>query len=90
MFWVKVLIKINNKCEFQIYQYESPWPSAQAELICLGAYKTPHDKVRCVALTCTTIANILSIGPKMSGKSADDIMPILIYVLIQVSFYNII
>ena len=30
------------------YHYEQPWPSAQAEIRRLAAYKTASDKVACV------------------------------------------
>ena len=44
------------------FQYESPWPSAQAELGQLAAFKTPKDKVACVVRCCQTIMNLLSLS----------------------------
>ena len=43
------------------YHYEAPWPSAQAELGQLAAFKTPKDKVACVVRCCQTIMNLLSL-----------------------------
>ncbi|KAB7498638.1 GTPase-activating protein and VPS9 domain-containing protein 1 [Armadillidium nasatum] len=65
------------------YQYECPWPSAQAELTYLSAYKTSSDKVRCVVRTCKTIMNLLSMGHDSSIPAADDFIPVLVYVLIK-------
>ena len=44
------------------YRYEAPWPSAQAEIRRLAAYKTPADKVVCVTRCCQTIMNLLSLA----------------------------
>ena len=44
------------------YRYEAPWPSAQAEIRRLAAYKTPADKVSCVTRCCQTIMNLLSMA----------------------------
>ena len=46
------------------FHYEAPWPSAQAEIRRLAAYKTPQDKVNCVVRCSQTIMNLLSMATK--------------------------
>lgn len=67
----------------KIYHSECPWPSAQAELTAIVAHKTPRDKVRCVFRCCTNIMNLLSLATDRSVPAADDLMPVLVYVLIK-------
>lgn len=64
------------------YRYEQPWPSAQAEIRRLAAFKTPRDKVACVQRCVKTIINLLSLA---SGKSsaADDLVPVMVFVVIK-------
>merc|ERR1719234_2799124 len=42
------------------YQYECPWPAAQAELRRLAAFKLPVDKVHCISRVSAIIMNLLS------------------------------
>ncbi|KAI6191999.1 hypothetical protein M3Y97_00288400 [Aphelenchoides bicaudatus] len=61
---------------------EAPWPSAQSEISIINAYKSPRDKAACVIRCCETIENLLSLASERS-VSADDITPVLVYVLLQ-------
>lgn len=65
------------------YHYEQPWPSAQAELRRLAAYKTPQDKVCCVVRCSQTIMNLLSIASSKSVPAADDFIPVMVFVIIK-------
>jgi len=68
------------------FRYEAPWPSAQAEIRRLAAYKTPADKVSCVTRCCQTIMNLLSMasgGKSGSVPAADDFVPVMVYVVIK-------
>ncbi|XP_070532532.1 GTPase-activating protein and VPS9 domain-containing protein 1-like [Ptychodera flava] len=65
------------------YRKESPWPSAQAEILTINAYKTPKDKLQCVMRCCSTIMNLLSMANENSVPGADDFVPVLVYVLIK-------
>ncbi|KAK7074988.1 GTPase-activating protein and VPS9 domain-containing protein 1 [Halocaridina rubra] len=67
----------------KLYQYECPWPSAQAEIICINAYKTAGDKLQCVVRASQTIMNLLSLAHDQSVPAADDFIPVLVYVLIM-------
>lgn len=61
---------------------ECPWPAAQQELILLSAYRTAGDKLKCVLNTCNLILNLLNVGGTVG---ADDLLPVLVFVLIKVS-----
>lgn len=65
------------------YHYEAPWPSAQADLRQLAAFRTPKDKVACVVRCCQTIMNLLSLSVKNSVPAADDFLPVLVFVVIK-------
>ncbi|GLH08502.1 Uncharacterized protein GBIM_13724 [Gryllus bimaculatus] len=65
------------------YHYECPWPSAQAEIAAISAYKTPRDKLQCVFRCATTIMNLLAMACVGSVPAADDFVPVLVYVLIK-------
>lgn len=69
---------------FQVYLKEAPWPSAQAEIRTISAYKTPRDKVQCILRMCSTIMNLLSLANEDSVPGADDFVPVLVFVLIKV------
>ncbi|KAH7638557.1 hypothetical protein HUG17_2590 [Dermatophagoides farinae] len=64
------------------YFTTSPWPSAQAELLLLSAYKTPRDKIQCIYRCCSHIITLLSTSQN-SIPSADDLLPVLIFVVIK-------
>ncbi|XP_048505942.1 GTPase-activating protein and VPS9 domain-containing protein 1 isoform X2 [Athalia rosae] len=67
----------------RIYHYECPWPWAQAELAAISAYKTPRDKLQCVFRCATTIMNLLSMASERGIPAADDLIPVLVYVIIK-------
>ncbi|KAM7347013.1 GTPase activating protein and VPS9 domains 1 isoform 2-T4 [Cochliomyia hominivorax] len=69
-------------CIPQIYLSEAPWSFAQQELTFISAYKTPREKLQCV-IRC--ISSIMSLLHMSSGRvpAADDILPVLIYVVIM-------
>lgn len=62
---------------------ECPWPSAQAEISIINAYKSPKDKLTCVMRCCQTIESLCRLSSGRSATSADDITPVLVYVLLQ-------
>ncbi|XP_030630436.1 GTPase-activating protein and VPS9 domain-containing protein 1 isoform X2 [Chanos chanos] len=66
-----------------VYLKEAPWPSAQAEIKTLSAYKTPRDKVQCILRMCSTIMNLLSLANEDAVPGADDFVPVLVFVLIR-------
>lgn len=68
----------------QVYLKEAPWPSAQAEIRTISAYKTPRDKVQCILRMCSTIMNLLSLANEDAVPGADDFVPVLVFVLIKV------
>ncbi len=68
---------------FRQYHYEQPWPSAQAEIRRLAAYKTPQDKVACVVRCSQTIMNLLSLASSKSVPAADDFVPVMVFVIIK-------
>ncbi|XP_066569238.1 GTPase-activating protein and VPS9 domain-containing protein 1 isoform X2 [Amia ocellicauda] len=67
----------------EVYLKEAPWPSAQAEIRTISAYKTPRDKVQCILRMCSTIMNLLSLANEDSVPGADDFVPVLVFVLIK-------
>lgn len=72
--------KLSIPTEFLV---EAPWWFAQQQILQISAYKTALEKVRCVARCILSIMNLLSMT---SGRnpSADDLTPVLIFVLIKV------
>ncbi|KAK0134484.1 GTPase-activating protein and VPS9 domain-containing protein 1 [Merluccius polli] len=67
----------------EVYLREAPWPSAQAEIRTINAYKTPRDKVQSILRMCSTIMNLLSLANEDSVPGADDFVPVLVFVLIR-------
>ncbi|KAK3920325.1 Receptor-mediated endocytosis protein 6-like protein [Frankliniella fusca] len=67
----------------KMFHYECPWPSAQAEIASISAYKTPQDKVQCVFRCATTIMNLLKMVQERSVPAADDFIPVMVFVLIK-------
>uniref|UniRef100_A0A915KPT8 Receptor-mediated endocytosis protein 6 n=1 Tax=Romanomermis culicivorax TaxID=13658 RepID=A0A915KPT8_ROMCU len=62
---------------------ECPWPLAQAEISIINAYKTPRDRLGCVLRCCETIINLLRVSRMGKTPSADDIVPVLVFVLVK-------
>ncbi|KAL4609372.1 GTPase-activating protein and VPS9 domain-containing protein 1-like [Arapaima gigas] len=67
----------------EVYLKEAPWPSAQAEISTMSAYKTPRGKVQCVLRMCSCIMNLLSLANEASVPGADDFLPVLVFVLVK-------
>lgn len=67
----------------EVYHSEYPWPSAQAEIEVINSCKAARDKVSCVVKSCKTIMTLLSIADEKHAPSADDLMPVLVFVIIQ-------
>ncbi|XP_052119444.1 receptor-mediated endocytosis protein 6 homolog isoform X1 [Frankliniella occidentalis] len=67
----------------KMFHYECPWPSAQAEIASISAYKTPQDKLQCVSRCATTIMNLLKMVQERNVPAADDLVPVLVFVLIK-------
>ncbi|KAF7638888.1 hypothetical protein Mgra_00001697 [Meloidogyne graminicola] len=61
---------------------ECPWSSAQVELNIINAYKSPRDKMNCISRCCETIENLTVLFAGRLISCADDILPILVFVLI--------
>ena len=62
---------------------ECPWLSAQAELGIINAYKSPRDKMACITRCCETIENLIVLSSNRVTASADNILPILVFVIIK-------
>lgn len=67
----------------KMFHYECPWPSAQAEIATISAYKTPQEKLQCVFRCATTIMNLLKMIQERNVPAADDLVPVLVFVLIK-------
>ncbi|XP_077255614.1 receptor-mediated endocytosis protein 6 homolog [Temnothorax americanus] len=67
----------------KVHHYECHWSWAQAELAVISAYKTPRDKLQCVFRCATTIMNLLSMASEKGIPAADDLTPVLVYVIIK-------
>lgn len=61
----------------------APWLPAQRHLTALSACHAPYDKVQCVLLCATAIQALLSLADEV--PAADDITPVLVYVIIKVN-----
>lgn len=68
------------------FQFECPWLPAQQALKAIAAYRTPRDKVSCIVRCATSIMNLLSLAQDRGSTTADDFTPVLVYVIIMVSF----
>ncbi|KAG4079238.1 hypothetical protein HA402_006961 [Bradysia odoriphaga] len=66
----------------QEFLVEAPWPFAQQQISYISAYKTPREKVQCVVRSITSIMNLLQMASSRV-PSADDLVPVLIYVVIK-------
>ncbi|XP_053695142.1 receptor-mediated endocytosis protein 6 homolog [Sabethes cyaneus] len=72
-----------------VYIEEAPWFYAQRQLSFMSAYKTPHGKVSCVIKCIKSLLSLLSMGAGRPIPAADDIVPVLIYVIIQSNPINL-
>ncbi|CAO4382947.1 unnamed protein product [Caenorhabditis nigoni] len=62
---------------------EAPWPSAQAELSMLDNYVTAQEKLNCLVRCCDVINNLVALSSKNAVASADDLTPVLVFVIIK-------
>merc|ERR1712061_529907 len=67
----------------QRFQVGAPWHAALTELRMLNAFCSPKDKVSCIGRTCQKIVSLLRLACPDAQIGADDILPVLIYVLIH-------
>eukprot|EP00116_Pleurobrachia_bachei_P014183 sb/3474445/ len=76
------------------YHREAPWTPAQYHLNLLPAFKSPSGKLSCVISCVFTIFKLLFVGAsgltvldgttdESSVPGADDLMPVLIYIIIH-------
>lgn len=70
----------------KIYLNECPWLPAQEALQAMAAYRTPRDKVGCVIRCTTAIMDLLSFAQDRGSTTADDFIPVLVYVIIRVNY----
>jgi hypothetical protein len=66
------------------YLNEAPWPFAQQQISYISAYKTPQEKVQCVIRCIQSIMYLLKMASNQQ-PAADDLVPVLIFVIIKVS-----
>lgn len=69
------------------YLNEAPWPFAQQQISYISVYKTPQEKVQCVIRCIQSIMYLLKMASNQQ-PAADDLVPVLIFVLIKVSFFS--
>ena len=61
---------------------QQPWEWAQQELLKMGSYRTPRDKLVC-ALNCCKRINAALARASAGSHGADEFFPVLIYVVLQ-------
>jgi hypothetical protein len=66
-----------------IYHSGCPWLSAQKHLKAMSLYKSPRGKVHCIAESCRVLISLLQLAKVGSPPGADDLFPVLVYVLIR-------
>ncbi|KAJ0180917.1 hypothetical protein K1T71_003002 [Dendrolimus kikuchii] len=64
--------------------WAAPFPRAQTHLRHLPVYRTPRDKVSCIMRCVTSIMAVLGLT-EGAAPSADDLTPVLVYVIIKVN-----
>ncbi|XP_072380209.1 receptor-mediated endocytosis protein 6 homolog [Diabrotica undecimpunctata] len=69
----------------KMYLRECPWLPAQDALRALNVYKTPRDKVKCIVHCSKCIMDLLAMSQSGSSTTADDFMPVLVFVIIKVN-----
>lgn len=65
------------------YCRESPWPSAQEEARLISVYRTPQEKMIQTTRLCKAILNLLKLSNPQNIPGADDLVPVLVYVIIK-------
>ncbi|CAH2068211.1 unnamed protein product, partial [Iphiclides podalirius] len=64
--------------------WAAPYPHAQTQLRHLPVYRTPRDKVLCIMRCVSSIMSVLALTDG-SAPSADDLTPVLVYVILKVN-----
>lgn len=71
------------------YHISCPWVSAQQQLRMLQLYKSPQGKLRCVVRCCQVLISLLQYAKCGTPPGADDLFPVLVYVLIKANPPNL-
>ncbi|KAH9629601.1 hypothetical protein HF086_002537 [Spodoptera exigua] len=66
------------------HRWAAPYPRAQRHLRHLAVYRTPRDKLSCIMRCVTSIMAVLGLT-EGSTPSADDLTPVLVYVILKVN-----
>nr|XP_049698400.1 GTPase-activating protein and VPS9 domain-containing protein 1 [Helicoverpa armigera] len=66
------------------HRWAAPYPRAQRHLRHLPVYRTPRDKLSCIMRCVTSIMAVLGLT-EGSTPSADDLTPVLVYVILKVN-----
>ncbi|XP_013144515.1 PREDICTED: GTPase-activating protein and VPS9 domain-containing protein 1 isoform X2 [Papilio polytes] len=64
--------------------WAAPYPHAQLQLRHLPVYRTPRDKISCIMRCVSSIMSVLALTDG-SAPSADDLTPVLVYVILKVN-----
>lgn len=65
------------------YCRECPWPSAQEEAKLISVYRTPQKKMMQTSRLCKAILNLLKLSNPQNVPGADDLVPVLVFVIIK-------
>ncbi|KAJ8734506.1 hypothetical protein PYW08_013756 [Mythimna loreyi] len=66
------------------HRWAAPYPRAQRHLRHLPVYRTPRDKLSCIMRCMTSIMAVLGLT-EGTTPSADDLTPVLVYVILKVN-----
>ncbi|XP_075989384.1 GTPase activating protein and VPS9 domains 1 isoform X2 [Anticarsia gemmatalis] len=66
------------------HRWAAPYPRAQRYLRHLAVYRTPRDKLQCIMRCVTSIMAVLGLT-EGTTPSADDLTPVLVYVILKVN-----
>jgi hypothetical protein len=66
-----------------IYYSSHPWLPVQNLLNDMAIYKSPFSKLNCIIKACKLLIRLLQLARCGNPPGADDIFPVLVYVLIQ-------
>ncbi|CAB3221593.1 unnamed protein product [Arctia plantaginis] len=66
------------------HRWAAPFPRAQRLLRHLAVYRTPRDKLQCIMRCVTSIMAVLGLS-EGTTPSADDLTPVLVYVILKVN-----
>ena len=65
------------------YHFSSPWPGALQLLHTINIYRSPRDKLDVITNCCKLITNLLHFADPTGVLGADEILPVLIYVIVN-------